>query len=191
MKEFFIMILIAIGISTEPCDTVQKASPEVVIDYTVENVPPVMPIQTVSPTPTIQVTPIPKPIKEKKIKNETEVTDKEYDLLSAIVMAEAENQNDKAQYMVACVVLNRVKSDLFPNTIEDVIYEKYQFSPVRDGRLSEVMQEKISTRVYKAVKKALQKNTLPSDVLYFTSCGYLNGTIPYDTVDDMNFSRQK
>ena len=65
---------------------------------------------------------------EPEYKMETIVTNAEFDLLADLVMAEAENQNFQAQYMVACVVLNRVKSDLFPDTIHDVIYAPSQFS---------------------------------------------------------------
>jgi N-acetylmuramoyl-L-alanine amidase len=64
-------------------------------------------------------------------------TQAELDLLARLVTAEAGNQPYSAQVGVAAVVINRVKSDLFPNTISSVIYQKsdgyYQFTPVENG----------------------------------------------------------
>lgn len=64
-------------------------------------------------------------------------TASELDLLARLVRAEAENQPYKAKVAVAAVVVNRVKSPEFANTISGVIYEKisgyYQFTPVENG----------------------------------------------------------
>ena len=64
-------------------------------------------------------------------------TQDELNLLARLVTAEAENQPYSAQVGVAAVVINRVKSDLFPDTISSVIYQKsdgfYQFTPVENG----------------------------------------------------------
>jgi len=64
-------------------------------------------------------------------------TASELDLLARLVRAEAENQPYNAKVAVAAVVVNRVKSTEFANTISGVIYEKlggyYQFTPVENG----------------------------------------------------------
>jgi spore germination cell wall hydrolase CwlJ-like protein len=64
----------------------------------------------------------------------------ELDLLARLVRSEAENQPYEAQVAVAAVVINRMKSDLFPNTISSIIYEKsygyYQFTPVENGMIN-------------------------------------------------------
>lgn len=64
----------------------------------------------------------------------------ELDLLARLVRSEAENQPYEAQVAVAAVVINRIKSDLFPDTISSVIYEKssgyYQFTPVENGMIN-------------------------------------------------------
>ena len=52
------------------------------------------------------------------------------DLLAAIIYCEAGNQPYIGQVAVGNVVMNRVKSAVFPNTILEVIYQKRQFSPV-------------------------------------------------------------
>ena len=122
---------------------------------------------------------------------QTVLTEDDFVMLCTLVMAEAEDQNPDAQYYVACVVLNRVKSPLFPNTIKEVIYQKGQFTCVWNGRYNSIDLSGSSDEFYHNVERALIYNELPSDVLYFTSSHYLSGTVPYMEVDDMNFSSQK
>lgn len=57
-------------------------------------------------------------------------------LLSKLVYAEARGESYKGQVAVAAVVLNRVKSSSFPNTISGVIYQKNAFSCVSDGQIN-------------------------------------------------------
>lgn len=54
-------------------------------------------------------------------------------MLMKIAMAEAEGESVEGKALVMLVVLNRVWSDGFPNTIEEVIFEPGQFAPVREG----------------------------------------------------------
>lgn len=67
-------------------------------------------------------------------------TESDLDLLARLVRAEAEGQPYKAKVAVAAVVVNRVQSSAWPNTIKDVIYQKvngyYQFSPVLNGYIN-------------------------------------------------------
>lgn len=53
--------------------------------------------------------------------------------LMKIAMAEAEGESVEGKALVMLVVLNRVWSDQFPNTIEEVIFQRNQFSPVKEG----------------------------------------------------------
>lgn len=61
----------------------------------------------------------------------------ELDLLARLIRSEAEDQPYSAKVAVGAVVVNRVKSDKFPNTISSVIYQVsggfYQFTPVENG----------------------------------------------------------
>lgn len=59
-------------------------------------------------------------------------------LLAKIAMAEAESEDTEGKALVILVVLNRVWDDNFPDTIEDVIHQPGQFSPVANGRFDEV-----------------------------------------------------
>lgn len=67
-----------------------------------------------------------------------EVTASEFDILARIITAEADNQDYRTKVAVGAVVLNRVKSPLFPDTIRGVVYQAdengmYQFQPVLNG----------------------------------------------------------
>ena len=55
-------------------------------------------------------------------------------LLAKIAMAEAEGEDTEGKAYVIMVVLNRMLSDEFPDTIEGVIFQDNQFSPVSNGR---------------------------------------------------------
>jgi N-acetylmuramoyl-L-alanine amidase len=59
-------------------------------------------------------------------------------LLAKIAMAEAESEDVKNKALVIRVVLNRVESKYFPDSIEGVIFESGQFSPISDGRWDKV-----------------------------------------------------
>lgn len=57
-------------------------------------------------------------------------------LLSRLVYGEARGEQYKGQVAVAAVVLNRVKSSKFPNTVAGVIYQKGAFDVVSDGQIN-------------------------------------------------------
>jgi len=57
-------------------------------------------------------------------------------LLSKLVYAEARGEPYKGQVAVAAVVLNRVRSASFPNTISGVIYQKNAFTCVNNGSIN-------------------------------------------------------
>lgn len=67
-----------------------------------------------------------------------EFTEEEYYLLAKIAMAEAEAEDTEGKALVMLVVLNRVLDDSFPDTIEQVIYQPKQFSPIENGRFDRV-----------------------------------------------------
>ncbi|WP_342572146.1 cell wall hydrolase [Paenibacillus sp. FSL R5-0749] len=95
------------------------------------------------------------------------VSDKELLLLQKIVMAEAEGEPYEGKVAVANVVLNRLRSANFPDTIYKVIYQKSQFSPVANGRLKRVVPNEDSI---KAVNAALNgKKEVADDTYYFLS----------------------
>ncbi len=72
-------------------------------------------------------------------------------LLARCVYAEARGEPYTGQVAVAAVVLNRVKSASFPNTISGVIYQPYAFTAVNDGQINLTP----NSTAYKAAQDAL------------------------------------
>ncbi len=67
-------------------------------------------------------------------------TSSDLDLLARLIRAEAESQPYAAKVAVGAVVVNRVQSSEWPNTLKEVIYQRvggyYQFSPVLNGTIN-------------------------------------------------------
>lgn len=64
------------------------------------------------------------------------VSNSDMALLAKCVHAEARGESYVGQVAVAAVILNRVKSPKFPNTISGVIYQPYAFTCVNDGQIN-------------------------------------------------------
>ena len=64
------------------------------------------------------------------------VSDEELQLMSRTVYGEARGEIYRGKVAVAAVILNRVKSDGFPSTIADVIYQPNAFTAVNDGQIN-------------------------------------------------------
>lgn len=64
-----------------------------------------------------------------------QINKSDLDLLARIITAEASVMSDEVQLLVGQVVLNRVADDRFPDTIRDVIYQKGQYAPVKNGSI--------------------------------------------------------
>lgn len=103
---------------------------------------------------------------------EVTMTEDERRSLAAIIYLEAQNQPAKGQQAVAEVVLNRVISNRFPNTVHDVIHQGAgtrtpQFSTISMVDTADPQQEQ-----YDAISAALYGSTiLPADVVYFSLGG--------------------
>lgn len=100
---------------------------------------------------------------EKLIIPEKKITDHEQDLLARLVHAEAKGEPYAGKIAVALVVLNRVKSDKFPDTIQEVIYEERQFEPVENGSINQPANEESK----KAVKEAIALEGQDNGSLFF------------------------
>ncbi|WP_431799893.1 cell wall hydrolase [Halobacillus andaensis] len=75
----------------------------------------------------------------------------EKDLLNRLVEAEAKGESYAGKVAVATVVLNRVESDRFPDSIYNVIHDGYQFSPVLNGSINEPASQESKDAVEEAV----------------------------------------
>lgn len=74
-------------------------------------------------------------------------------LLARAINGEARGEPYEGQVAVGAVILNRVKSSKFPNTIAGVIYEPGAFTAVSDGQINRTIDE--SSTVYKAARDAM------------------------------------
>lgn len=74
-------------------------------------------------------------------------------LLARAINGEARGEPYEGQVAVGAVILNRVKSSKFPNTIAGVIYEPGAFTAVSDGQINHPIDEE--STVYKAARDAM------------------------------------
>ena len=100
----------------------------------------------------------------------SEVTFAEGDryLLANLIYCEAGGEPYAGQVAVGSVVINRVLSSKFPDTVVGVIYQKRQFSPVGSGRLALAMaNNKATPSCYKAADEAMAGQTNVGNCVYF------------------------
>lgn len=79
------------------------------------------------------------------------ISSSDLNLLAKCVYAEARGESYVGQVAIAAVVLNRVESPSFPNTIAGVIYQPYAFTAVDDGQINLTP----NSTAYKAAQDAL------------------------------------
>ncbi len=97
-----------------------------------------------------------------------EVTTRERSILERIVEAEATDKDRKSKILVANVILNRVRSEEFPDSIEAVVFQRengnVQFSPTADGRYDSVH---VTESTKESVDRALEGEDYSEGALYF------------------------
>lgn len=94
-----------------------------------------------------------------------EISAEEVEILERIVQAEAGGSGYDGMLAVANVVLNRVQSSRFPNTVTDVVFAHRQFTPISDGRYYTVT---VSDTCRQVVADALSgARIIGQDALYF------------------------
>lgn len=76
-------------------------------------------------------------------------------LFAAILQCEAGASNYDALLAVATVIMNRLESPSYPNTLRGVIYQSGQFSPTWNGSLDRVLAKGASNTAYSVAKAAL------------------------------------
>ena len=107
-------------------------------------------------------------------------------LMSSIIYAEAGSECYAGKKAVGIVIMNRVRSEAYPNTLKGVIYDPYQFGPVRNGSLKTALKlydkGKMNKKCIKAAKATLNGDTIVtykkvttdmSSYLFFS--GYVSG----------------
>ena len=100
----------------------------------------------------------------------SEVTFTEDDryLLANLIYCEAGGEPYEGQVAVGAVVINRVLSSVFPNTLSGVIYQSGQFEPVSTGRLALALAENRATdSCYRAADEAMSGVTNVGNCVFF------------------------
>lgn len=110
---------------------------------------------------------------------EFELSDEDIELIARIVHAEAGNQDQIGKRLVADCILNRVKSDKFPDTVQGVIYQAGQFTATPgdfdESDINAVMEEceqRIDPSVYWFKINGFHSVGVP---LYQHGAHYFNG----------------
>ena len=98
------------------------------------------------------------------------ITEEDKEVLLRIVEAEATCEDIKGRMLVANVILNRVVSENFPDSIAEVVFQNngvtYQFAPIKDGRYWTV---EISDETREAVERVLAGEDYSQGALYFAA----------------------
>ena len=82
-------------------------------------------------------------------------TEADLKLMAAIIQAEAGGESYAGKLAVGTVVMNRVMSSKFPNTLSGVIYQTNQFQPVRDGHLVLILERGPNETCINAAREVL------------------------------------
>ena len=102
----------------------------------------------------------------------------EVKLLAALIQCEAGNQPYEGKVAVGAVVMNRVKSGAYPNSIYGVIYASGQFTPALNGTVANVYNSgRISDSNYQAAQAALNGDTTVGSALHFRRANGREGIV--------------
>ena len=93
-------------------------------------------------------------------------------LLAKIAMAEAEGEDVEGESLIILVILNRVRSDKFPDSIKEVIFKENQFSPVDNGRFDRIEPNQECYEALELVQRSQWDES--QGALYFDSEGKSN-----------------
>lgn len=86
-------------------------------------------------------------------------------LLARVINAEARGEPYQGQVAVGAVIMNRVESAEFPNTIAGVVYQKGQFSSVTDGQINKPFENEAGVK--KAAQEAYNGSDPTNGALFF------------------------
>ena len=124
--------------------------------------------------------------------NKLKISLDDFDLLCKTVQCEAGTQSLDCKIHVARVILNRLYSEKFPNTMHDVIYQrnkhgKPQFSVIDWAGFPNCHEVDDETEI--ACFTAITEGDIPTDILYFNSIEFFSWVPRYKKIDQMYFSR--
>ena len=99
-------------------------------------------------------------------------------LLAALIQCEAGDEPYEGQVAVGAVVMNRVKSGAYPNTVRDVIYASGQFTPAGSGRVARVIASgRIKQSCLQAAQEAMAGISPVGTATHFRRAGSREGIV--------------
>lgn len=98
-------------------------------------------------------------------------------LLASIIWCEARGEPFEGMVAVGAVVMNRVNSPAYPNTVFDVIFASGQFSPVKSGAIFKAYKINANPVCYAAAQIALDGYSNVGEVTHFRRAGKKVGQI--------------
>ncbi len=119
------------------------------------------------------------------------VNQSQLNVLARAIHGEARGEPYVGQVAVGAVIINRVLSDYFPDTITEVVYQNRQFSAVGDGQIN----LRPNSTSYKAARAALNGQDPTMGSLYFynpetaTNTGWFDGRKLVVTIGDHVFTK--
>ena len=103
-------------------------------------------------------------------------------LLAALIQCEAANQPYEGQVAVGAVVINRVNSPAYPNTLAGVIYASGQFTPTKSGRVEKLAVNGVKDSCLQAARAAMAGESPVGGALHFRRVGSREGIVIGDHV---------
>lgn len=99
------------------------------------------------------------------------------ELLGALIQCEAGSQPYEGQVAVGAVVMNRLRSGAYPNTLYGVIYASGQFTPAGSGAVDRRIQAGVSESCMQAAREALGGYSNVGDATHFRPVGAHEGIV--------------
>lgn len=136
-------------------------------------------------------------------RGEISLSDYEMLLLATMIYCEAGNQGSEGQLAVGYVIMNRVRSALYPNSLESVLRQSRQFEPAGSGRFDLVLQAEqdddipniVTESCWKAAQAVVNGTSNVGDCLFFRTWAPVPslitnleaGGVPYYIIKDHIF----
>lgn len=99
-------------------------------------------------------------------------------VLATIIWCEARGESYEGQLAVGSVVMNRVRSRAYPDTVYDVVFASGQFSPVKSGYFQRAYENNLANAsTYKAAEEVINGYTNVGDMTHFRRKGNRDGYI--------------
>ena len=100
------------------------------------------------------------------------------ELIARIIECEAGGESYEGKLAVGSVVMNRVRSSYFPNSVVGVIYQNGQFSPVASGRLATVLGSGLTSASCSQAAQEVLNGNITNGYLHFRqNNGVIEGSV--------------